>query len=133
MSLEGISQIFHFSHVGVQNRLSNSFLNSSNFLQSVDTGKEVIIVDVQKLHGSCGMEIFLDSCIAVHLIDRTLSHKVVPVVETIMLNIVTKGSRNKSKNISIVKLSKFNQTLVFKDEVTVLGHIRSMKIVVVLH
>ena len=57
----------------------------------------------------------------------------VPIIKTIVFNIVAEGSHKKSQGIEIVELGELRQSLRIHNEMAMLGDIWAVKVVVVLH
>ena len=55
------------------------------------------------------------------------------IVEAIMTNVMTEGGHKEGKRVNLVKLGEFAKVLSLEDEVTVLGDVGTMEIVMILH
>jgi len=58
------------------------------------------------------VEVLLDVFVPIHLVDGTLSHHMVPVVEPVMLHIVAQRSHDQSQCIRVVEAGLLLQILV---------------------
>jgi hypothetical protein len=131
--LEFISQLLHGGHVGEQDRLNDSFFNQFDLGSCKFTAKEIVFRNVQELNSLSCMEVLLDVLLTVHLADGGLGYDMVPVVEAIMLHIVAEGCDNERQIVQIVELGIFHEILGLQNKPDMLGHVRSMKIIVVLN
>ena len=117
------SKLFHESHVGANNSLQNTFPEKLNVLLSVLLRNEIILVEVEEFEGFCGVITLLNTNIPIHLIPLGKSHHMVPIIKTIVFNIVAEGSHKKSQGIEIVELGELRQSLRIHNEMAMLGDI----------
>lgn len=94
MVLEFLTELFHGGHIRKKDRLHNSLFDQPDFGPGKLAAKEVVIRYVQELDSLCGMEILLDVVFTIHLTNGRLRYDMVPIIETIVLNIMTKSGHN---------------------------------------
>lgn len=79
------------------------------------------------------MKILEDVILSEFFEDWRLSNNMVPIVEAIMVYIVAEGRCKDGEHVRLVKFSILGEALFVQNNVTVLGNIRSMEVIVVLN
>jgi hypothetical protein len=105
MLLKFCSQLVHRGHIRAQNAFNNSLLNELNFLLRELPAQEVIVRNIEQFNRLGSMEVLLDMILAVHLVSVGTRNNMVPIVEPIVLNIMTQGGYNDGQDVEIVKVS----------------------------
>ena len=126
-------KILHLSHIGVDYALEDSLFEQLQLLLVNSMPHKVILVHIQQFERLTHVVTFLHIDVAVHLESLGLGDHVIPIVEAIVSDIVAESSHQKREHIQIVELGIPRQALRPHNVVTVLGHVRPMQVVVVLH
>ena len=87
------------------------------------TAEKIVFGDVQKLNSLGSVKVFLNVLLTVHLAYWRFGNDMVSIVESIMLNIMAKGSDNQRKSVLVIELGILDQSLSFEDKVYVLSNI----------
>jgi len=94
--------------------------------------EEVVLLLVNQFDGLTGMVLLLDTDLSIHLESWRFSDHVIPIVKTIMANVVANSSCEDGKDIKVVELGLFSNSLGLEHVVAMLGDIRGMEIIVIL-
>ena len=78
------------------------------------------------------MEVLLYVLLAIHLADGGLGHYMIPVVETVMLDIMTKGGHNEWQIVQVIELGVLHQILGLQNKSDMLSNIRTVQVIMVL-
>ena len=89
MVLEVLSQLLHGCHVSEQNGLGHSLFDQLDFFLGELSAQEIVITVVEQLEGGGGVEVLLNVLLTIHLADWGLGDDMVPVVVSVMLDIMT--------------------------------------------
>ena len=95
--------------------------------------EEVVLLLVNQFDGLARMVLFLNADLSIHLESWRFCDDVIPIVESIMTNVVAKSSSENGQNIEFVKLSFSSNSLHLQHEVAMLGDVRCVEIIMILN
>lgn len=93
--------------------------------------QEIIVTILKQPERLGSVVVLLDLGLTEHLVKHGFGDHVVPVVEAVMLDIVTERGNEERKSVQIVELSILNHVLRLQDNIAMLRNVGAVEIVVV--